>query len=127
MSNEFSAAMCRQTFMQKTIRDLPGWRHYMETGPGGLLRPLHPPHVPWRREAPLAGEALIAGDLEAGEVPLAVVIGHGDHPAALGIDGERGVGQRGDVLLLGHEGDLDLPPLDRSGGGLIARLQLVDA
>src|SRR6185295_19144808 len=36
----------------------------------GLLAPLHPADVRRRREARLAGKLLVAGDLEAGEVPL---------------------------------------------------------
>src|SRR5436305_14851739 len=115
MSNELSAAM--------SFSGWSGWGHYTW---GLLLLPLDPCRG---REAALAGEVLVVGDVEAGQVPLAVVVGDAGHPLGGGVDGQRGIRQlrRFRLIplgLLGEEGDLDSPAGHRLPIGPVALLEL---
>src|ERR1043166_5932832 len=92
----------------------------------GLLRRLFPPDATRWGELPLLGERPVAGDLEARQVALAVVVGDLDDALARGIDGEDRVGQLLDPRL-GREGDLHPAAVDRLGRRRIAALEIVDA
>src|ERR1044071_997750 len=121
MSKELSAAMlCRRPSGRRPLyRFDPEGR--ASARPVPLLLPADAGR---RRELPLARQAAVGLDLEAGEIALTVVVGDLDEPLLLGVDHEGGVGQLGE-LLLGHERDLDLPLPGVPGGGAVAVLEVV--
>src|SRR5258707_4004073 len=118
MSKEFSAAMA----VGFPSSGWPPAGHYTERRSGLLF----PPDAGGSGELAGPGEGAVAGELEAGEVAFAVVIGDLDDAQRRGVDGQRGVAQL-PGLAFRREGDLDLAVGRGAGDGVVARLEVVDA